>query len=99
MRETERRARNAEATPRAKVVPHPDQKAALERAEDALERALGTGVRVRSAAKGVRAELSFESWTSCSSSRTESAAERDRAQGASRSIRQAVPVAAVAEAS
>ena len=61
VRETERRARNAEATPRAKVVPHPDQKAALERAEDALERALGTGVRVRSAAKGVRAELSFES--------------------------------------
>ena len=61
VRETERRARNAEATPRAKVVPHPDQKAALERAEDALERALGTGVRVRSAAKGVRAEISFES--------------------------------------
>ena len=61
VRETERRARDAEATPRAKVVPHPDQKAALERAEDALERALGTGVRVRSAAKGVRAEISFES--------------------------------------
>ncbi len=61
VRETERRARHAEATPRAQVVPHPDQKAALERAEDALERALGTGVRVRSAAKGVRAELSFES--------------------------------------
>ena len=61
VRETERRARHAEATPKAKVVPHPDQKAALERAEDALERALGTGVRVRSAAKGVRAEISFES--------------------------------------
>ena len=61
VRETERRARHAEATPKAKVVPHPDQKAALERAEDALERALGTGVRVRSVAKGVRAEISFES--------------------------------------
>jgi len=61
VRETERRAHHAESTPKAKVVPHPDQKAALERAEDALERALGTGVRVRAAAKGVRAELSFES--------------------------------------
>ena len=61
VRETERRARHAEAAPKAKVVPHPDQKAALERAEDALERALGTGVHVRAAAKGVRAELRFAS--------------------------------------
>jgi ParB family chromosome partitioning protein len=61
VRETERRAKRAEATPRAKVVPHPDQKAALERAEEALERALGTGVRVRAARSGVRAELGFDS--------------------------------------
>jgi hypothetical protein len=61
VRETERRANAAEATPRAKVVPHPDQQAALERAEEALERALGTGVKVRAAPRGVRAELRFES--------------------------------------
>ena len=61
VRETERRAKHAESTPRAKVVPHPDQKAALERAEEALERALGTGVRVRAARNGVRAELGFDS--------------------------------------
>jgi len=61
VRETERRARAAEATPKARVVPHPDQQAALERAEDALERALGTGVKVRAAPRGVRAELRFES--------------------------------------
>jgi ParB family transcriptional regulator, chromosome partitioning protein len=61
VRETERRAKHAEETPVARVVAHPDQKAMLERAEDALERALGTGVRVRSARKGIRAELSFDS--------------------------------------
>ena len=61
MRETERRARHAESTPKARVVPHPDQKAALQRAEDALESALGTGVKVRAARHGIRAELSFES--------------------------------------
>ena len=61
VRETERRAKRAERTPSAKVVVHPDQKAALQRAEDALERALGTGVRVRAAPKGIRAELEFES--------------------------------------
>jgi len=61
VRETERRAQAAGATRKPKVVPHPDQQAALSRAEDALERALGTGVRVRAARKGVRAELSFES--------------------------------------
>src|SRR3954452_5515001 len=44
VRETERRAKPAEATPRARVVAHPDQQAALDRAEEALERALGTGV-------------------------------------------------------
>jgi ParB family chromosome partitioning protein len=61
VRETERRARAAEATPKARVVAHPDQQAALERAEEALERALGTGVKVRAAPRGVRAELRFDS--------------------------------------
>ena len=61
MRETERRANAAGATPKARVIVHPDQQAALGRAEDALERALGTGVKVRAARHGVRAELSFES--------------------------------------
>jgi ParB family chromosome partitioning protein len=61
VRETERRAKRAEATPAARVIPHPDQKAAFDRAEDALEQALGTGVRVRAARKGIRAELEFES--------------------------------------
>ena len=61
VRETERRANAAGATPKARVVVHPDQQAALGRAEDALERALGTGVKVRAARHGVRAELRFES--------------------------------------
>ena len=61
VRETERRANAAEATPKARGRPHPDQQAALGRAEEALERALGTGVKVRAARHGVRAELSFES--------------------------------------
>ena len=43
-----------------KVVPHPDQEAALVRAEEALESALGTGVRVRPARRGIRAELHFD---------------------------------------
>jgi len=58
VRETERRAKGA--GPRAKVVPHPDQEAALMRAEEALEKALGTGVRVSSARKGLRAEIHFD---------------------------------------
>ena len=60
VRETERRAREGPAARRAKVVPHPDQEAALTRAEESLERALGTGVRVRAARRGIRAELRFE---------------------------------------
>ena len=43
VRETERRAKTAGAGKRPKVVPHPDQEAALARAEEALESALGTG--------------------------------------------------------
>jgi ParB family chromosome partitioning protein len=60
VRETERRAKQAGESRRAKVVPHPDQEAALLRAEETLEKALGTGVRVRAARRGVRAELRFE---------------------------------------
>jgi ParB family chromosome partitioning protein len=58
VRETERRAKGAE--PRAKVVPHPDQEAALGRAEEALERALGIGIKVSAARRGIRAELHFD---------------------------------------
>ena len=61
VRETERHAGAGGEPRRPQVVRHPDQEAALARAADALERALGTGVRVRAARKGVRAELSFES--------------------------------------
>jgi ParB family transcriptional regulator, chromosome partitioning protein len=60
VRETERRAKHAEATPTAKVVPHPDQEAAMLRAEEALEEAFGHGVRVRVSKKGLRAELRFD---------------------------------------
>jgi ParB family chromosome partitioning protein len=60
VRETERRAKRANAPKRSKVVTHPDQEAALVRAEEALESALGTGVRVRPARRGIRAELHFD---------------------------------------
>jgi ParB family chromosome partitioning protein len=59
VRETERRAKAAGAT-RTRVVAHPDQEAALLRAEEALEEAFGHGVRVRAARNGIRAELRFE---------------------------------------
>jgi ParB family chromosome partitioning protein len=61
VRETERRAKEGGTrTKRPTLVPHPDQEAALARAEEALESALGTGVRVRAARRGIRAELQFE---------------------------------------
>jgi ParB family transcriptional regulator, chromosome partitioning protein len=60
VRETERRAKRANSPKRSKVVPHPDQDAALVRAEEALESAFGTGVRVRPARRGIRAELHFD---------------------------------------
>ena len=60
VRETERRAKVAEQGATAAVLPHPDQQAALERAADELERALGTGVRVRPSRSGIRAELHFD---------------------------------------
>jgi ParB family transcriptional regulator, chromosome partitioning protein len=60
VRETERRAKEAGGGASPKVVPHPDQEAALARAEETLERSLGTGVRVRAARQGVRVELRFD---------------------------------------
>jgi ParB family chromosome partitioning protein len=59
VRETERRAKG-QTKAGATVVLHPDQEAALTRAEEELESALGTGIRVRSARKGIRAELHFD---------------------------------------
>ncbi|HEY1335723.1 MAG TPA: ParB/RepB/Spo0J family partition protein [Myxococcaceae bacterium] len=59
VRETERHAKGSERPP-ARVVPHPDQEAALARAEESLEHALGTGVRVRAAKRGIRVELRFD---------------------------------------
>jgi ParB family chromosome partitioning protein len=60
VRETERQAKHNGGAGRAKVVPHPDQEAALVRAEEALEEALGTGIRVRALRRGIRAELQFD---------------------------------------
>ena len=60
MRETERRANQGGRARRARVVPHPDQEALLARAEEALETALGHGVRVRPARRGLTAELRFD---------------------------------------
>lgn len=59
VRETERRAKQGRRQV-ATVTPHPDQEAALGRAEDALERALGREVRVGVARRGLRAEIKFE---------------------------------------
>ncbi|MGI9021324.1 MAG: ParB/RepB/Spo0J family partition protein [Solirubrobacterales bacterium] len=58
VRETERRAKGATA-PGPRAVPHPDQVEALREAEEKLESALGTGVVVKAARKGYRAELHF----------------------------------------
>ena len=60
VRETERRAKGGGRRRRAKVLPHPDQAAMLTEAEDALESALGHGVRVRAARRGINAELHFD---------------------------------------
>jgi ParB family transcriptional regulator, chromosome partitioning protein len=61
VRETERRARESNGRNTAlNVVRHPDQEAALIRAEEKLEQALGTGVKVRAARRGIRAELRFD---------------------------------------
>jgi len=58
VRETERRAKGGGA-PKLKAVPHPDEEAAIGRAEDALERALGRDVRVSSGARGLTAQIRF----------------------------------------
>jgi ParB family chromosome partitioning protein len=60
VRETERRAREGGRARRARVVPHPDQEAMLAHAEEELEAALGHGVRVRAARRGISAELHFD---------------------------------------
>src|SRR6266516_2990034 len=60
VRETERRAKEAGNPRRGRVVPHPDQEAILTRAEEELEAALGHGVRVRAARRGINAELHFD---------------------------------------
>ncbi len=60
VRETENRAKAGRATRGARVIQHPDQEAALLRAEEALEEAFGHGVRVRPSRKGIRAELRFD---------------------------------------
>jgi ParB family transcriptional regulator, chromosome partitioning protein len=60
VRETERRAKGEGGTRRPKVVQHPDQAAMLARAEEELESALGHGVRIRAARRGISAELHFD---------------------------------------
>lgn len=63
VRETERRANGGEtARPKLRAVPDPDVVDALHRVEDALEAALGRGVRVRAVGKkgALRAELRFD---------------------------------------
>ena len=62
VRETERKgkgrkAQAGRATPRQL---HPDEEAAIGKAEDALERALGHEVRVSSGARGLTAQIRFE---------------------------------------
>jgi ParB family transcriptional regulator, chromosome partitioning protein len=60
VRETERRAKGSGRRARGRVVPHPDQEAMLAEAEEILEAALGHGVRVRAARRGINAELHFD---------------------------------------
>jgi ParB family chromosome partitioning protein len=59
VRETERRAK-AGSSSGAAVVAHPDQEAALRRAEEALESALGRGIKVSAVKRGIRAEFRFD---------------------------------------
>ena len=60
VRETERHAKGSTSPAAPKLVPHPDQEAALSRAEETLEQALGTGVRVRATRRGIRVEMQFD---------------------------------------
>ena len=59
VRETERRVRGATRGGGGNVRAHPDQEAALSRAADALEQALGHDVKVAAAKRGLRAEIHF----------------------------------------
>ena len=59
VRETERHAKGS-TSPAPKLVPHPDQEAALSHAEETLEQALRTDVRVRAARRGIRVEMQFD---------------------------------------
>ncbi len=61
VRETERRAKaGTPAHAKPKVELHPDEAASLADAEEALESALGHGVKIRKMRSGVRAELHFD---------------------------------------
>ncbi len=62
VRETESRVKAAGKRPpgAGKRAPHPDQEAAIGKAEDAMERALGHEVRVAPAGAGLKLELRFE---------------------------------------
>ncbi len=60
VRETERRAKGEGGATRVKKQLHPDEEAAIGKAEDALERALGREVRVSSGAKGLTARIHFD---------------------------------------
>jgi ParB family chromosome partitioning protein len=61
VRETEKRAKGEEEPPSRKPRQlHPDEEAAIGKAEDALERALGHDVRVSSGPRGLTAQIRFE---------------------------------------
>jgi len=61
VRETERRVKGeGGGAPRLVAVPHPDEEAAIGKAEDALERALGCDVRVSAGKRGLTAQIRFE---------------------------------------
>ncbi len=60
VRETERRAKGEGGGARKPKVMHPDEEAAIGKAEDALERALGREVRVSSGARGFTARIHFD---------------------------------------
>jgi ParB family chromosome partitioning protein len=60
VRETERRAKGEPLPARRPRQLHPDEEAAIGKAEDALERALGHDVRVSSGARGLTAQIRFE---------------------------------------
>jgi hypothetical protein len=62
VRETERRANGGAGRAKLRAAPDPDLVDALMHAEEALESALGHGVRVRAAGKrgALRAEIQFD---------------------------------------